>query len=242
MKIRLQKIISDAGVASRRNAEVLILDGKVKVNGKQVKTLGFKADPDKDKVAVEGNIIKIKRRKIYVALNKPIGVITSRSDEKGRETVVDCVPIDEYLYPIGRLDIDSTGLILLTNDGEVTNAVLHPKHEIEKTYVVKVDGFVDNSKIEKFKSGIRLEEGMTAPAKAEVMYRGRDYTKLEVVITEGKNRQIRRMFDALGHKVNALKRTKIGIISLGDLPYGKHRRLDKAEIDWLKSLVNTDKS
>lgn len=242
MKIRLQKIISDAGVASRRKAEELILEGKVKVNGKQVKTLGYKADPDKDKVAVEGNIIKIKKKKVYVALNKPIGVVTSRSDEKGRKTVLDCVPIEEYLYPIGRLDIDSSGLILLTNDGEVTNAVLHPKYEIEKTYVIKVEGFVDNSKIEKFKSGVKLEDGVTAPAKAEVLYRGRDYTKLEVVITEGKNRQLRRMFEALGHKVNSLKRIKIGKISLGDLPYGKHRRLNPEEITWLKSLVNLNKN
>lgn len=149
MEARLQKIISQAGITSRRNAENLILEGKVSVNNKVVKELGFKADPDKDQIKVNGRLVKVDKKKIYIALNKPFGIISSRSDEKGRETVVDLIKSKEYMYPIGRLDYDSSGLILITNDGDITNNLIHPKYEVEKVYVVYIDSNISDSDIKK---------------------------------------------------------------------------------------------
>ncbi len=236
MEIRLQKIIADAGIASRRKAEELIVQGLVQVNGKIVRELGFKADPNKEKIKVNGKIIKPNLKKIYLALNKPVGIISSRKDEKGRQTVIDIIPLDDYLYPVGRLDFESSGLIILTNDGEAANSLLHPKFEIPKTYKVDIEGELKNSDLEKFKAGIKLEEGLTAPAKAKILSKGRTYTKLEVIIHEGKNRQIRRMFEELGYQVTRLKRISIGNIELGKLPIGRHRYLSPEEINWLKTL------
>ena len=236
MEIRLQKIIADAGIASRRKAEELIVQGLVQVNGKIVRELGFKADPNKEKIKVNGKIIKPNLKKIYLALNKPVGIISSRKDEKGRQTVIDIIPLDDYLYPVGRLDFESSGLIILTNDGEAANSLLHPKFEIPKTYKVDIEGELKNSDLEKFKAGIKLEEGLTAPAKAKILSKGRTYTKLEVIIHEGKNRQIRRMFEELGYQFTRLKRISIGNIELGKLPIGRHRYLSPEEINWLKTL------
>lgn len=240
MQIRLQKILSDAGVASRRKSEELILDGKVKVNDQIVTELGFKADPDKDIIKVNNRKIRSDNKKIYIAFNKPIGIVSSRKDEKDRTTVVDCIPIKDYIYPVGRLDIESTGLILLTNDGDVTNKLLHPKYQVEKTYIATIEGTISEETLEKFRKGVRLEDGMTSPAKAKLLKSygdGRD-SRVEVSIGEGRNRQIRRMFDALGCNVIRLKRIRIGNIELKDLDLGKYRDLRKDEIAWLKSIVN----
>lgn len=236
MEVRLQKIISEAGIASRRKAEELIVEGKVKVNNKVVKELGYKADPEKDHIRVDGREIKIEHKKVYIALHKPVGIISSRKDEKGRKTVIDLIPTNTYMYPVGRLDFDSSGLILLTNDGELANALMHPSFEIPKTYIVTINGIISNMLLEKFQKGIRLEDGVTAPAKVKVLSRENDQTKMEVTITEGKNRQIRRMFEALGHEVIRLKRIKIGEITLGELASGKFRNLSEKEVKWVKSV------
>jgi 23S rRNA pseudouridine2605 synthase len=236
MEIRLQKIISEAGIASRRKAEELILDGRVSVNNKRVTELGVKADPQKDTIKVDGRKIEINTQKIYIALNKPFGIISSRKDEKGRETVIDLINSKEYMYPIGRLDYDSSGLILLTNDGEFTNNLIHPKFEVEKVYVVYIEGYIPDRALEKFERGIKLEDGYTAPAKVEVIREENNVTILEVTIHEGKNRQIRRMFDALGYNVTKLKRIRIGNIKLENLKAGEHRHLNYEEIKWIKSL------
>lgn len=236
MEIRLQKIISEAGIASRRKAEELIIDGKVSVNNKTVTELGVKADPQKDVIKVNGKKIDVNTQKIYIALNKPFGIISSRKDEKNRETVIDLIDTDEYIYPIGRLDYDSSGLILLTNDGEITNNLIHPKFEVEKVYVVYIDGYIPDKALDKFERGIKLDDGYTAPAKVRVLDEDDRITILEATIHEGKNRQVRRMFDALGYKVTKLKRIRIGNIKLENLKPGEYRNLTNEEIRWIKSL------
>ncbi len=236
MQTRLQKIISQAGIASRRNAETMILDGKVSVNNSVVKELGFKADPETDKIKVNGRAINVNQKKIYIALNKPFGIISSRSDEKGRETVIDLIKSNEYMYPVGRLDYDSSGLLIITNDGDIANSLIHPKYEVEKVYIAYIDGNITNRDIDTFEKGIKLEDGYTAPAKVTILSEDRNLTVLEVIIHEGKNRQIRRMFDALGYGVSKLKRIRIGNIKLEDLKPGEYRNLTKFEIDWIKSL------
>lgn len=236
MEARLQKIISEAGIASRRKAEELILDGKVSVNNKTVHELGTKADPQKDLIKVDGKKIDIKKEKIYIALNKPFGVISSRKDEKDRETVIDLIDSNEYMYPIGRLDYDSSGLIILTNDGQITNNLIHPKFEVEKVYIVYIEGNINDRVISKFERGIRLDDGYTAPAKIEILSEEDNLSVLEVIIHEGKNRQIRRMFDALGYKVVKLKRIRIGNIKLENLKPGEYRNLTREEVNWIKSL------
>ncbi len=239
--IRLQKIISEAGIASRRKAEELILEGRVKVDNIIIKELGFKADPDKSIIKVDNKEIKIKSKKLYIALHKPVGIISSRKDEKNRETVIDLVPNKEYMYPVGRLDYNSSGLILLTNDGEVSNALQHPSFEIEKTYIASIAGLISLSDLEKFKKGIVLEDGLTAPAKARVISKKNEETKLEVTIHEGKNRQIRRMFEALGYEVIRLKRVQIGEIVLGELKLGQFRNLTEKEVQWLIKVKSGSK-
>ncbi|MEK7433593.1 MAG: pseudouridine synthase [Cyanobacteriota bacterium] len=236
MEERLQKIISSAGVASRRKAEQLILEGKVKVNDTIIKELGFKANPHSDKIYVLGKRLTIKTKKVYIALNKPVGIICSRSDEKGRKTVIDIVDVNRYIYPVGRLDFDSSGLVLLTNDGDAMNAIIHPKYEIEKTYIVLVDGNISDNHLRKLESGIQLAEGRTAPAKIKVLGDYPNETKLEMTITEGKNRQIRRMLDAVGYGVKKLKRVTIGKIELGNLKKGEFRYLNDLEVEWIESL------
>lgn len=236
MEERLQKIISASGMASRRRAEELILAGKVKVNGKIIKELGFKANAHEDKIYVEGKKLTVKTKKIYIALNKPVGIICSRSDEKGRETVVDIVNVNRYIYPVGRLDFDSSGLVLLTNDGSAMNAIIHPKYEIEKTYTVLIDAFISDNHIKKIETGMDLEGYKTAPAKLKVLGRYTNETKIEITLTEGKNRQIRRMFEALGYEVKKLKRIRIGQIKLDKLKKGEFRYLTEKEIAWIEGL------
>lgn len=236
MESRLQKLISDAGITSRRKAEELILQGKVSVNNVVIKELGCKADPAKDTIKVNGKALTLNNKKIYIALNKPYGIISSRKDEKNRETVIDLIKSNEYMYPIGRLDYDSSGLILITNDGNIANNLIHPRYEVEKVYIVYVAGNPSNKELESLAKGIKLDDGYTAPAELLILHEERNLTVIEVIIHEGKNRQVRRMFDAIGYEVIKLKRIRIGNIKLDDLKPGEYRNLTQHEVNWIKSL------
>ncbi|GGD69509.1 pseudouridine synthase [Paenibacillus nasutitermitis] len=241
---RLQKILAHAGVASRRKCEELILSGQVEVNGEPVTTLGVKADPAVDVITVKGKPIK-SEKKLYLVLNKPKGVITSASDPQGRTIVSDFLHgITERVYPVGRLDYDTEGLLLLTNDGEFANLLTHPSHHVPKTYWATVKGVPHGSLLEKLQNGVMLDDGMTAPA--EVEYHDVDTVKnqstIAITIYEGRNRQVRRMFDAISHPVILLRRIKFGELSLLGLKRGKYRHLEPKEVELLlKSAVKTHK-
>ena len=227
MEERLQKYMASCGIASRRKCEELILLGKVKVNGNIIEELGFKVNPLKDIVEYDGRVITKEERKVYIMLNKPEDVITSVKDEKDRKTVIDIVKVNERIFPIGRLDYDSSGLILLTNDGE-----------LDKKYVAVVKGEVSLDDKEKFESGIDIGGYITAPAKLKMLeYSHRkDLSTIEVCIHEGKNRQIRKMCSAINHEVISLKRVSIGNIRLGQLKKGEYRYLNDEEMKYLMSL------
>lgn len=236
---RLQKIIAHAGIASRRKAEEMILQGKVTVNGKVVTELGVKVGP-KDVVEVEG--IKIEREEpVYFLLYKPRGVISSVHDEKGRKTVIDFFPmIEQRIYPVGRLDYDTSGLLILTNDGEFANLLMHPKYEIEKTYVAKVKGIPTRESLKQLEKGIQLEDGMTAPSKVKFISsdRKKNSAIVQITIHEGRNRQVRRMFEAIGYPVLKLKREQFGFLTLYGLNPGDFRVLTPHEVKQLRTLAN----
>ena len=235
---RLQKIISTAGVASRRAAEELITQGRVEVNGKTVRTLGTKADPERDEIKVDGRRIKEQKRKRYILLYKPRGYVTTRSDPQGRPTVMDLLQGGkEYGYPVGRLDYDSEGLLLLTNDGALAARLMHPSHEIEKVYEARVRGVPAPEDLERLAKGIVLDGKRTAPAKIRLADRppkvtasGAEQTVVEVVLHEGRQRQVRRMFESIGHPVGRLRRTRIGPIVDEQIPIGHWRDLTSEEI------------
>ncbi|GMB07807.1 ribosomal large subunit pseudouridine synthase B [Thermolongibacillus altinsuensis] len=235
---RLQKVIAHAGVASRRKAEQLILEGKVKVNGKVVTELGVKVGPQ-DKVEVNG--IPIEREEpVYYLLYKPRGVISSVKDDKGRKVVTDFLKeVDKRVYPVGRLDYDTSGLLLLTNDGEFANLLMHPRYEIEKVYIAKVKGIPTREKLKQLERGIELEDGMTAPAKAKMLsFDKRKKTAIvELRIHEGRNRQVRRMFEAIGHEVLKLKRERYAFLDLKGLNPGEYRELSPHEVKQLRALA-----
>jgi len=236
---RLQKLLAQAGVASRRKCEELILAGKVTVNGEVVNTLGAKADPATDTIAVNGKPIK-SEKKLYLMLNKPKGVITSASDPQGRKIVSDYLPgIKERVYPVGRLDYDTEGLLLLTNDGEFANLLTHPRHHVPKTYVATVEGVPHGDSLDKLAKGIKLEDGMTAPAEVDYQDVDPDNKTAKIVITihEGRNRQVRRMFEAIGHPVKLLKRIRFGELSLQGLARGQYRHLTPEEIKELRAAA-----
>ncbi|SDG21663.1 ribosomal large subunit pseudouridine synthase B [Fontibacillus panacisegetis] len=236
---RLQKIMAEAGVASRRKCEELILSGKVQVNGETVTTLGTKADPAVDEITVDGKPVGAEK-KMYLVFNKPKGVITSASDPQGRKIVTDYLKgITERLYPVGRLDYDTEGLLLLTNDGHFAHMLTHPKHHVPKTYHATVKGVPHGSELDKLKKGVMLEDGMTAPAEVEyhdINPEGKEST-ISITIHEGRNRQVRRMFDAINHPVNKLKRISFGDLFLGNLKRGSYRHLTKEEIEGLLKQV-----
>ena len=238
MEERLQKYMASCGIASRRKCEELILLGKVKVNGNIIEEWGFKVNPLKDIVEYDGRVITKEERKVYIMLNKPEDVITSVKDEKDRKTVIDIVKVNERIFPIGRLDYDSSGLILLTNDGELYNKIIHPRVELDKKYVAVVKGEVSLDDKEKFESGIDIGGYITAPAKLKMLeYSHRkDLSTIEVCIHEGKNRQIRKMCSAINHEVISLKRVSIGNIRLGQLKKGEYRYLNDEEMKYLMSL------
>ncbi|MEC0089806.1 pseudouridine synthase [Paenibacillus macquariensis] len=240
---RLQKILAQAGIASRRKCEDLIVAGKVEVNGEVVTTLGTKADPDQDIITVSGRPIR-NEKKVYLVMNKPKGVITSASDPEGRKIVSDYLrDIKERVYPVGRLDYDTEGLLLLTNDGEFANLLTHPKHHVPKTYMATVKGVPHGTELDKLKQGIMLDDGMTAPA--DVEYKDIDTAKNEATISitihEGRNRQVRRMFEAISHPVIKLKRISFGELLLQNLKRGLFRHLTKNEVEDLIKLAKSPK-
>ncbi|GAB6929926.1 23S rRNA pseudouridine(2605) synthase RluB [Paenibacillus sp. JCM 10914] len=240
---RLQKIMAQAGIASRRKCEELILQGKVQVNGETVTELGTKADPAQDLITVSGKPIK-NEKKVYVMLNKPKGVITSASDPEGRKIVSDYLKgVNERVYPIGRLDYDTEGLLLLTNDGEFANLLSHPKYHVPKTYLATVKGVPHGTELDKLRQGIMLEDGMTAPA--EVEYKDVDpdakQSVISITIHEGRNRQVRRMFESINHPVTRLKRISYGDLLLQNLKRGLYRHLTADEINQLLQMAKAAK-
>lgn len=236
MEERLQKYMARCGVASRRKSEEIITSGKVKVNNTIVTELGFKVDGDTDSVEVDGKLIKPEEKKLYIALNKPEGYISSVSDEKGRRTIMELVEVDERIYPIGRLDYDTTGLILLTNDGEIYNKIIHPRMEKNKVYEAIIEGFISSDEINKLETGIDIGGYITAPAKVKVVAENRTSTEVEITIHEGKNKQIRKMFEAVEHNIIRLKRISIGEIKLGNLTEGLWRNLTQEELDYIRNM------
>ncbi len=237
MEERLQKIISKCGIASRRKAEELILDGLVTVNGKKA-VLGTKADLDRDHIKVSGKLINSVESKVYLVFHKPVQCITAMQDSEGRPALNDFLKrVKAKVFPVGRLDFNSEGLLLLTNDGELMNAVLHPKNRIPKTYRVKVDGFLDKDDIKKLERGIRLEDGMTAPAKVRIINKLQANSWVEIIIYEGRKRQVRRMFDRVGHSVIRLIRTRINGLQLASLKAGTYRYLTSEEIKKFKAEI-----
>lgn len=235
---RLQKVIAHAGIASRRKAEQLIVEGKVKVNGKVVTELGVKVSPQ-DRIEVDG--IPLEREEpVYYLLYKPRGVICSVKDEKGRKVVTDFFKhVNKRIYPIGRLDYDTSGLLLLTNDGEFANLLMHPRYEIEKVYIAKVKGIPAREKIKQLEKGVMLEDGITAPAKAKVLSidKRKQTAIVELHIHEGRNRQVRRMFEAIGHPVLKLKRERYAFLDLKGLNPGDYRELSPHEVKQLRALA-----
>lgn len=235
--MRLQKYMALCGVASRRKSEEIILEGRVKVNDKLVDELGYKIDPKKDMVKVDNKIIKMEKEKIYIILNKPIGYITTLDDEFGRKKVIDLIEgIDERIYPVGRLDCDTSGLLLLTNDGDLTYKLTHPRNEINKKYIAKINGTPTERELNKFRNGLKINNYITSRAKIKVLHSYKDYSIVEIVIHEGKNRQIRKMCDVINHPIISLKRVNIENISLGNLKSGKWRFLRGDEIEYLKKI------
>jgi len=235
--MRLQKFISMAGVTSRRKAEEIILKGKVKVNGKIVKELGTKVDPNKDIVTIDGKRINIADKNVYIMLYKPEGYVTTLWDEFNRPKVIDLIKgIDERIYPVGRLDYNTSGLLLLTNDGELANKITHPKNQLKKTYIALVKGIPKGQDIIKFEKGLDIGGYITAPAKLEILKKYKDFSKVKIVIHEGKNRQIRKMMEKLGYPVIKLERIKIGELNLKGLKKGEWRYLTDDEIAYLKNL------
>lgn len=227
---RLQKVLARAGVASRRGAEDLIRQGRVRVNGRPVTEMGVQVDPARDRVVVDGRPLAAERL-TYILLHKPVGVISSARDPKGRRTVLDLVPdAGVRLYPVGRLDYDTSGLILLTNDGELAHALTHPSRGVPKTYRALVQGRPDGSALELLTRGVALEDGLTAPARVRLLSGNRTSAWLDITIHEGRNHQVRRMLEAVGHPVKSLTRVVMGALRLGDLPPGEHRPLKPVEI------------
>ncbi len=235
---RIQKILAKAGIASRREAERMVMDGRVMVNGKIIDALGFKADPLKDHVKVDGRRVAPFEPKIVLLLNKPRGYLSTIKDPEGRPTVMDLLRnVRCRVYPVGRLDFDAEGLLLLTNDGELANILTHPKFSIPKTYLVKVGGIPEEKKLARLKRGVMLEDGKARVVSCSILRQGEKNSWLRIVVTEGRNRLVKRMFAAIGHSVLKLKRIQLGPIQLGDLPFGQYRYLTPEEIAKLKKLM-----
>ena len=241
-EIRLQKFMADCGVASRRKCEEYILKGLVRVNGEIVNKLGIKVAPDKDIVEYNGKKIQnVNNKKVYILLNKPIGYVTTVKEQFGRPTVMELVKnVKERVVPVGRLDMYTSGAIILTNDGDFVYKVTHPKYEIEKTYIVTLRGKVLPEEIEKLKNGVKIDDYVSGKAKVKVIKYDVDKneSRLEIIIHEGKNREVRKMCEAIGKKVLALHRTKIGNIEVKPLELGKYRFLTAKEVESLIKYVN----
>ncbi len=232
MEERLQKYLAECGIASRRKCEEYILQGKVKVNNNLVTELGTKINPQKDIVAFEGKEIKRENKKIYILLNKPIGYVTTAEEQFGRDKVLDLVKVKERIVPVGRLDMYTSGALILTNDGDFVYKVTHPKHEITKTYTVTLKGIVNKTEVEQLRKGVKIEDYITKPAKVKILKTDeeKDISRLEITIHEGKNRQIRKMCESIGKKVLALHRSKIGNIDVKSIKIGEWRYLKDSEV------------
>lgn len=236
-QMRLQKLLAHAGVASRRAAEELIVRGKVRVNGKTVRELGTIVSTE-DRIDVSGTPVKVESEQSYLLMHKPAGVMTTMRDPQGRRTVADMIPKGvPRVVPVGRLDYDTSGVLLLTNDGELANVLTHPRFGVEKTYRAVVKGRLMPEEIAKLKSGVMLEEFRAAGAQVRVVAIRRDTSVLDITIHEGRNRQVRRMFEAVGHPVIALARLRFGPLKLGDLPPGHSRALTEREVAQLRRLI-----
>jgi 23S rRNA pseudouridine2605 synthase len=241
MEERIQKILARMGVASRRGAEEIIAGGRVTVNG-ETATLGMKVDPSASHIKVDGKLLIRPEPKVYLMLNKPKGVVSSLSDPQGRPTVKDYLRGVRYrVFPVGRLDYDSEGLILLTNDGELSHGLLHPSKKISKTYVVKVKGVMPEDRLGKLRQGVRLEDGRTLPARVKFIKESETNSWIEVMITEGKKRQVRRMVEAVGHPALKLRRISINGVKLAGLKIGEMRPLTAKELQMLKQEAALDK-
>ena len=235
-EIRLQKYLANCGIASRRKCEEYMLQGKVEVNGEVIKELGTKINPEKDMVKFEGKEIKEEKKLVYILLNKPIGYVTTVEDQFHRDTVLDLVKVKERIVPVGRLDMYTSGALILTNDGDFVYKITHPKHEINKTYTVTLKGIIQNNEVEQLRKGVKIDDYITKPAKVKILKTDseKDISRLEITIHEGKNRQVRKMCEAIGRKVLALHRSKIGNIGVKDLKLGQWRYMSTKEIESLK--------
>lgn len=235
---RLHKFMARAGVASRRQCEELIARGRVKINGRVITTLGLKIDPLKDRVEVDGRPLARPEKKVYLLLNKPAGYVTTVKDPRGRAKVTDLLRgIKQRVYPVGRLDYDTEGLLLLTNDGDLAYALTHPRHEVPKTYLARVKGVPAPEKLKALARGVPLEDGPTAPARVRLVSDKGGNGLLEITIHEGRNRQVRRMCEHIGHPVLALRRVRIGPLELGGLKPGQYRHLTFREVARLKKVA-----
>lgn len=231
--MRLNKYIAQAGIASRRKADELIANGNVKINGLSMREMGYDV-VDGDVVEVNGNVIRAAEKKVYILLNKPTGYVTTVADEKGRPVVTDLTAdVDARIFPVGRLDYNTSGMLILTNDGDLAYRVSHPKHELTKTYRARVSGVLSGERLSRLRKGVDIEGYTTRPARVTVIKQGERSAIVEITIHEGKNRQVRKMFAAVGNNVQELQRVKIGDIPLGRLKEGHYRKLTKEEIDYL---------
>ena len=240
--MRLQKFLARSGVASRRGSEDLMTAGRVCVNGVVTAELGSKVDPAVDVVTVDGRLVSIAEKPVYIALNKPAGVITTMSDPQGRMTVAALMPVKEHpgLFPVGRLDYDTTGLLLFTTDGELAHRLLHPKWHVEKVYRALIDGRAMEADLERLRDGISLDDGVTAPARVRSLRSSGTTTYVEIAIKEGRKRQVRRMFSAIRHPVLELHRASFGPVELGDLSRASWRHLSTDEVEALRRAVDMD--
>ncbi|VAV85453.1 Ribosomal large subunit pseudouridine synthase B [hydrothermal vent metagenome] len=237
---RLQKIMARAGIASRRKAEELITDGRVFVNGSPVTELGARADVAVDKIEVDGNVISSKGPRVYILLYKPTSTISAVSDPEGRAVVVDLIKgVKHRIFPVGRLDYDAEGVLLLTNDGELTNKLIHPRSRVPKTYLVKVKGKPDQNDIKRLAEGVYLDDGRTLPARAKFVKAALENSWIELTVTEGRNHLVKRMCLKIGHPVAKIRRTDFAGIKIGSLKPGEFRVLTKAEVEALKDLKET---
>lgn len=240
MAERLQKVMANAGVASRRASEKLIQEGRVMVNGVVVTELGTKVESD-DSISVDGKLLKKDEKKVYYLLYKPRGVISAAKDNKGREVVTDYLKdVPERLYPVGRLDYDTSGLLILTNDGDFANQMMHPRYKVDKTYVAKVEGLITPDSIKKLRNGVVIDGKTTSRARAKILSRDakKNTSIVSLTIHEGRYHQVKKMFDSVGHKVQKLSRTTYGTLTLDGLTSGEYRELSHNEVRELLKLIN----